>query len=186
MASIPPPKPYTPPQQQLAAPPLGSDGSIYGNSNAIAANNANNQNSLANIGKGGSRKRFKGGATNLNPATIPTPAPAPIPTPTPAPIVVPPVQVSYKEAGAGSNTTSANVSNSTSVGASLNANSQFDACVGSSNPACGQAGGRKFKGGWPNWGCMSGGKRSRNKRSGKKSKSRRKCRKTRKCRRRKR
>lgn len=172
MASIPPPKPYTPPQQQLAAPPPGSDGSIYGNSNAIAANNAQAQNSLANIGKGGSRRRFKGGATNLNPA--------------PAPIVVPPVQVPYKEAGAGSNTTSANVSNSTSVGATLNANSQFDACVGSSNPACGQAGGRKIKGGWPNWGCMSGGKRSGKRKSSRKSKSRRKCRKTRKCRRRKR
>jgi len=175
MASISPKAPiYTPPQQQLAAPPPGSDGSIYGNSNAIAANNANNQNSLAQIGKGGSRRRFKGGATNLNPA--------------PAPIVVPPVQVSYKEAGAGSNTTSANVSNSTTVGATLNANSQFDACVGSSNPACGQvAGGRKIKGGWPHWGCMSGGKRSgKRKSSKKKSKSRRKCRKTRKCRRRKR
>jgi hypothetical protein len=170
MASIPPPKPYIPPQQQLAAPPPGSDGSIYGNSNAIAANNAQAQNNLANIGKGGSRRRFKGGANNL----------------TPAPIVVPPVQIPYKEAGAGSNTTSANVSNSTTVGATLNANSQFDACVGSSNPACGQAGGRKFKGGWPDWGCMSGGKRSGKRKSSKKSKSRRKCRKTRKCRRRKR
>jgi len=157
---------YTPPQQQLAAPPPGSDGSIYGNSNAIAANNAQAQNNLAKIGKGGSRRRFKGGAT----------------------IVVPPVQVPYKEAGAGSNTTSANVSNSTTVGATLNANSQFDACVGSSNPACGQvAGSKKIKGGWPHWGCMSGGKRKSGKRkSSKKSKSRRKCRKTRKCRRRKR
>ena len=174
MASISPKSPpYTPPPQQLAAPPSGSDGSIYGNSNAIAANNADAQNSLSKIGKGGSRRRFKGGATNLNPA--------------PAPIVVPPVQVPYKEAGTGSNTTSANVSNSTSVGATLSANSQFDACVGSSNPACGQvAGGRKIKGGWPNWGCMSGGKRSGKRKSCKKSKSRRKCRKTRKCRRRKR
>lgn len=162
---------YTPPQQQLAAPPAGSDGSIYSNSNAIAANNAQSQNNLAKIGKGGSRRRFKGGATNLSPAPA---APA-------APIVVPPVQVPYKEAGAGTNTTSANVSNSTMVGAALNANSQFDACVGSSNPACGQAGGRKIQGGWPNWGCMSGGKRKR--KSSKKSKSRRKCRKTRKCRR---
>ena len=142
---------YTPPQQQLAPPPLGSDGSIYGNSSAIAANNAQAQNKLANIG--GSRRRFKGGA-----------------------IVVPPVQTDYKDPG---NMTKANVSNSTIVGASLNANSQFDACVGSSNPACGQAGG-KIKGGWPNWRCMSGGRRS------KRSTRKRKCRKTRKCRRRKR
>jgi hypothetical protein len=154
------PKPYIPPPQQLAAPPPGSNGSIYGNSNAIAANNALAQNNLANIGKGGSRRRFKGGAT----------------------IVVPPVQIPYKDPG---NMTNANVSNSTMLGATLNANSQFDACVGSTNPACGQvAGGRQIKGGWPNWGCMSGGIRKR--KSSKKSKSRRKCRKTRKCRRRKR
>jgi hypothetical protein len=155
--TISPPKPYTPPQQQVAAPPPGSDGSIYGNSNAIAANNAQAQNNLANIGKGGSRKRFKGGST----------------------ITVPPVQIPYKDPG---NMTNANVNKSIMLGATLNANSQFDACVGSTNPACGQAGGRKIKGGWPNWGCMSGGKRK----SSKKSKSRRKCRKTRKCRRRKR
>lgn len=164
---------YTPPQQQLAAPPAGSNGSIYGNSNAIAANNALAQNNLANIGKGGSRRRFKGGATNLNPAPAPAPAPAPI--------VVPPVQIPYKDPG---NMTNANVTNSTMLGATLNANSQFDACVGSTNPACGQVAGGKIKGGWPNWGCMSGGKRKR--KSIKKSKSRRKCRKTRKCRRRKR
>lgn len=171
---------YTPPQQQLAAPPPGSDGSIYSNGKAIAANNAETQNNLAQIGKGGSRRRFKGGAaTNLNPA------------PAPAPIVVPPVQVPYKEAGVGSNTTSANVSNSTTVDATLSANSQFDACVGSSNPACGQVAGGKIKGGWPNWRCMSGGnkrsgKNSSKKRRGKNSSKKRKCRKTRKCRRRKR
>jgi hypothetical protein len=153
---------YNPPQQQLAAPPPGSNGSIYGNSNAIAANSALEQNKLANIGKGGSRRRLKGGST----------------------IVVPPIQIPYKDPG---NMTNANVSNSTMLGATLNANSQFDACVGSTNPACGQTGGRKIKGGWPNWGCMSGGiKRSGKRKSSKKSKSMRKCRKTRKCCRRKR
>lgn len=159
MATISPQKPYTPPPQQIAAPPPGSNGSIYGNSNAIAANNAQTQNNLAKIGKGGSRRRFKGGAT----------------------IIVPPVQIPYKDPG---NMTNANVMKSTTVGATLSANSQFDACVGSTNPACGQVAGGKIKGGWPNWGCMSGGiKRSK---SGKKSKCRRTSKKTRKCRRRKR
>jgi hypothetical protein len=159
--------PYSPPQQQLAAPPPGSDGSIYSNGKAISSNNADAQNSLAQIGKGGARRRFKGGAAD---------------------IVVPPVNVPYPEAGAGSNTTSANVSNSTTVGASLNANSQFDACVGSADPSCGQvAGGRKIKGGWPDWGCMTGGiKRSRKRNSSRKRNNKRKSKKSRKSRRRKR
>jgi hypothetical protein len=157
---------YTPPPQQLQAPPPGSNGSIYENSKANAAINAETQNSLANIGKGGSRRRFKGGAT----------------------ITVPPIQIPYKEAGAGSNTTSANVTNSIKVGSTLNANSQFDACVGSSNPACGQTGGKNknFKGGIPNWGCMSGGKHSRKTSRKSKGKCRRNTKKSRKCRRRKR
>ena len=161
---------YTPPPQLIAAPPPGSNGSIYGNCNAIAASNAEAQNNLANIGRGGSRRRFKGGATGLTPAPV---APA-------APIVVPPVQILYKDPG---NMTYDNVINLTKVGATLNANSQFDACVGSSNPACGQAGGKnkKFKGGFPNWGCMSGGKR--NSRRRRKSKCIRKPKKSRKCRR---
>jgi hypothetical protein len=155
---------YTLPPQQIAAPPPGSNGSIYENSVAIAANNAQAQNNLANVARGGSRRRFKGGATGL----------------TPAPIVVPPVQILYKDPG---NMTYDNVINLTKVGATLNANSQFDACVGSSNPACGQAGGKnkKFKGGFPNWGCMSGGKR--NSRRRRKSKCIRNPKKSRKCRR---
>ena len=35
---------YNPPQQQLAPPPPGGDGTIYGNSMAMAANNAQIQN----------------------------------------------------------------------------------------------------------------------------------------------
>jgi hypothetical protein len=173
---------YNPPQQQLAPPPLGSDGSIYGNSNAIAASNAQAQNrakfggskkkikrgvtftpALIIIG-GKSKKQVKGGAAS-NPAST---------------ITVPPIQVPFKDAGAGNNTVAANVTNSIKVGATLNANSEYDDQVGTNGSQ---------KGGWPEWGCMSGGKHSR-KRSGKtKKKSRVNCRKTkksRKCRRRKR
>ena len=156
---------YNPPQQQLAPPPPGGDGSIYGNSNAIAANNAQIQNrakfggskknkkikrritftpALIIIG-GKHKKQLKGGASA---------------------ITVPPIQVPYKEVGMGNNTTSANVTNSIKVGATLKANSEYDNKVGQ-------------KGGWPNWRCMSGGKKSKKKSSGK-------YKKTKKCRRRKR
>ena len=161
---------YNPPQQQLAPPPPGGDGTIYGNSNAISSYNAQIQNrtkfggskknkkirrrvtltpALIIIG-GKSKRKFKGGTTNLNPA----------------PIVVPSIQIPFKETGTGNNTVAANVINSIKLGATLKANSEYDNKVGQ-------------KGGWPNWGCMSGGRRS--KRSGIK----RKCRKTKKCRRRK-
>jgi hypothetical protein len=150
---------YGLPPQTLAPPPPGSDGSIYSNAAAISKNNAEIQNKSK---FGGSRRKLRGGAAS---------------------ITVPPVSVPYKEAGAGNNTTSANITNSTKVQADLYAAKQYDACVGSSDPSCGQqAGGkkRKLKGGWPAWRCMSGGKSIR--------KSRGKCRKsrkTRKCRRRK-
>lgn len=168
---------YNPPQQQLAPPPPGGDGTIYGNSMAMAANNAQIQNrtkfggskknkkirrvtltpALIIIG-GKSKRKFKGGATTLNPA--------PTSTSPSAPIVVPPIQIPFKDTGSGNNTVAANVTNSIKVGSTLKANSEYDNKVGQ-------------KGGWPNWGCMSGGKKSKRKSSGK-------YKKTKKCRRRKR
>jgi hypothetical protein len=165
---------YNPPLQQLAPPPLGSDGSIYGNSNAIAANNAQAQNSAK---FGGAKKKFKRGVT-FTPALIIIGGKSKKhlkggsslnPDPAPNSIVVPPIQVPFKDAGSGNNTVAANVTNSIKVGATLNANSEYDNQVG-------KTGGQK--GGWPKWGCMSGGKSS-----GKsKRKSRVKCRKTKKSR----
>ena len=133
--------------QTVAPPPPGSNGSIYSSGAAISKNNADMQNKAK---FGGSRRSFKGGAAS---------------------IVVPPVQVPYKEVGAGNNTTSANITNSTKAQADIYANKQYDACVGSTNPSCGMSGGkgRSHKGGWPNWRCMSGGKRRTNKRTTKRS-----------------
>ena len=85
-------------------------------------------------------------------------------------ITVPPVQIPYNDPG---NNTSKNITDSIKVDATLKANSEFDNQVG-------KTGGQK--GGWPKWGCMSGGIKS-------KRKSRVKCiktKKSRKCRRRKR
>ncbi len=172
---------YTPPQQQLPPPPPGGNGSIYGNSNAIAASNAQTQN-RARFGGSKKNKNIKRRVT-LTPALIIIggktknqikggSSSAPVDNST---ITVPPVQIPYKDPG---NNTSENVTNSIKVGAALNANSEYDNQVG--KPSTGGQ-----KGGWPKWGCMSGGKTS-GKRSGSKRKSSGKCRKTRKCRRKKR
>ena len=146
--------------QTVAPPPPGSNGSIYSSGAAISKNNADMQNKAK---FGGSRRSFKGGAAS---------------------IVVPPVQVPYKEVGAGNNTTSANITNSTKAQADIYANKQYDACVGSTNPSCGMSGGkvnhskgRSHKGGWPHWGCMSGGKKRSNKRRTNKRTTKRSCKK---------
>ena len=87
---------------------------------------------------GGSRKKQKGG------------------------LVVPPVKVSYVERGVGNTNTSNNVTNSARTTADLTAQSELDSQV-----APVQKAGRSHKliGGWPEWGCMSGGRKSRRSRS---------------------
>jgi hypothetical protein len=146
---------YTPPAQQLAPPPPGSNGSLYSSAGAITKNNATSQNNLNKIGGSRRHMRFKGGATDS--------------------IVVTPMRVPYPETGRGDQTTSANVTNSTKVGASLNANQQYDACVGQ-GASCGMSGGKKLAGGLPNWRCMSGGKSRRRKTRKTKKNRRRKSR----------
>jgi hypothetical protein len=131
---------YGMPLQTLSPPPAGGKGDIYSNSAAISKNEAAAQNNA----KFGGRRRTKGGA---------------------AAIVVPPVSVPYKDTGGG---TSANITNATSVQANLSANKQYDMCVGSSNPSCGQAGGTSRV----HWGCMSGGKRRKTNRRRKMNKRR--------------
>jgi hypothetical protein len=171
---------YKPPESQVAAPPQGSNGSIYSSVGAISKLNAETQNNLNKIGGRRrirrSRRHIKGGAPPgpvIAHAEI-TNAPAPVPATTQAPvstnntITVPVVKPLYPETGTGSQTTASNVANSTKVGAELNANKQYDSCVGQ-GATCGQVtvtsgqkGGRKTRGGWPHWGCMSGGKYRRN------------------------
>ena len=138
---------YGYPPQTFKPPPPGSNGSIYSNGAAISANNAELQNKTNKFG--GSKRSFRGGAADL--------------------ITVPAMNVPYRETGAGANTTSANLTNSTKAQAEIYANKQYDGCVGSKDATCGQAGGRKkrgmtksltsLRGGWPAWGCMSGGRR---------------------------
>ena len=102
-------------QQQTSRPaPVGSDGSIYSNAKAISASNADLQNKTKFGGK-------RGGAATIPVAVVP---------------------ITYRDPGAGANTTSANVTNSNKTQADLYANKQFDACVGSSDPTCGQKGGK--------------------------------------------
>ena len=167
---------YNPPQQKILPPPLGGDGTIYGNSNAISLNNA----IAVNKAKfGGSKKHKKIRRVTLTPALIIIggkykkqfkggSAPAAAATPAPATITVPSVQIPFKDHG---NMINDNIINSIKLGATLKANSVYDYLVGQKAP---QTGGRKLKGGWPKWGCMSGGKKS-------KRKYRNKCRKTKKC-----
>jgi hypothetical protein len=153
---------YTPPQNTVAPlPPGASDmrSASIANTNSVATKQ-NELNQLAGSRKR-NKRRFRGGATT---GTITVPV---VPNPVP-------------ETGSGANTTSANITNSTKVGAAENANSKYDACVGQ-GASCGMAGGRKrstLKGGWPSWGCMSGGvsrrkKSSRKRRKGRKSLRRR-------------
>jgi hypothetical protein len=145
----------------VAAPPLGSNGSLQQNNTAIT--NQNTQRQMA-ARFGGSRRKFKGGA-----------------------VVVPPVKVSYNDTGVGNTNTSANITNSTKVQADLYAAKQYDSQVGPVQNA-GRKKSRRLTGGWPEWGCMSGGKSRRNRRlksrRNQKLKSRRKLRKS-SCRRRK-
>ena len=120
---------------QVSAPQQGSNGSIYQNNTAIT--NQNTQRQMA-ARFGGSRKILKGG------------------------LVVPPVQISYKETGVGNTNTSSNVTSSAKTQADLTASAEFDNQVGPVQPV--QKAGRKksrsrkLTGGWPAWGCMSGGK----------------------------
>ena len=137
---------YGMPQQTVRPPPEGANGSIFSNAAVSSANSAALQNKTNKLG--GSKRSFRGGA-----AVIPVPA----------------MTVPYRETGAGANTTSANLTNSTKAQSEIYANKQYDGCVGSKDATCGQAGGRKkrgmtksltsLRGGWPAWGCMSGGRR---------------------------
>lgn len=132
---------------QVPAPPPGSNGSLQQNNTAIT--NQNTQRQMA-ARFGGS----KGGA-----------------------VVVPPVQISYKEGGVGNTNTSSNITNSTKTQADLFAAQKYDNEVGPVQPvqSAGQkkSRSRKLTGGWPAWGCMSGGK-SRRRRKTHRRKSRRK------------
>lgn len=139
---------YKPPENEVAAPPEGSNGSIYSSVQVITAKNAMTQNKLNNI-VGGSRRRrqrqksrkFKGGASDS--------------------ITVPVIRPIFKDTGSGNNTISANVKNLTILGATENENCKYDSLVGV------KTGGKKsstFKGGQHvHWGCMSGGKSRRKK-----------------------
>jgi hypothetical protein len=132
-----PPSSYGIQQQTVAPPPFGSNGSIYSNGKAISANNAQTQNKAKFGGK-------RGGAATIPVAVVP---------------------ILFKDGGAGSNTTAANVTNSNKTQADLYANKQFDGCVGSSDPSCGQIAGKRRS-------CKKRkGRRSR-KRSSKRSRSR--------------
>lgn len=115
----------------VAAPPQGSNGSIQQNNTALANQNTQRQMSAR---FGGSRKVLKGG------------------------LVVPPVKVSYNDTGVGNTNTSANITNSTKVQADLYAAKEYDSQVGPVQKAGRSSKSRKLTGGWPAWGCMSGGK----------------------------
>lgn len=130
---------------QVSAPPPGSNGSLQQNNTAIT--NQNTQRQMA-ARFGGSRKILKGG------------------------LVVPPVQISYKETGVGNTNTSNNITASAKTTADLSAQADLDKQVAAVQPV--QKAGRKLVGGWPAWGCMSGGRKSRKCRSRKLRKSRRK------------
>ena len=102
-------------QQVVAAPPVGSNGSIYSNGKAISANNAQAQNRAKFGGK-------KGGA-----ATIPVPV----------------VPIPYREAGGGSNTAASNVTSLTTATAKGSEQRKYDAVGGCGGSSCGLTGGRR-------------------------------------------
>ena len=104
-------------QQVVAAPPVGSNGSIYSNGKAISANNAQAQNRAKFGGK-------KGGA-----ATIPVPV----------------VPIPYREAGGGSNTAASNVTSLTTATAKGSEQRKYDAVGGCGGSSCGLTGGRSHK-----------------------------------------
>jgi hypothetical protein len=128
----------------VAAAPSGSNGSIQENNTAMTQQTTQRQ--LA-ARFGGSRKVLKGG------------------------LVVPPVRMNYPESGTGNTSTGNNITASAKTTADLTASAEFDKQV-----APVQKAGRRKKlvGGWPEWGCMSGGRkrRSRKSRKSRKLKSR--------------
>jgi len=133
----------------VAAPPQGSNGSIQQNNNALTNQNTQRQMSAR---FGGSRKVLKGG------------------------LVVPPVKVSYNDTGVGNTNTSANITNSTKVQADLYAAKEYDSQVGPVQKAGRSSKSHRLTGGWPAWGCMSGGRKSRRRKSRlRKSRLRKSC-----------
>jgi hypothetical protein len=130
----------------VPAPPPGSNGSIQQNNTALT--NQNTQKQMA-ARFGGSRKKQKGG------------------------LVVPPVKVSYTETGVQNTSTKSNVTDLTKTQADLYAAKEYDSQVAPVQPVQ-RAGRRRLVGGWPAWGCMSGGKirKSRKSRRSRKLKSR--------------
>jgi len=147
---------YTPPQNTVAPLPQGSNGSLCSSVLVTTEQNAMAQNKLNQLAGSRRRKLIKGGTADL--------------------ILVPAVQPIFKDTGAENNTISANLINLTKLGATENANQQFDACVGQGS-SCGMIGGKKrstLKGGQHvHWGCMSGGKSRRKKSIRKRRRSRR-------------
>jgi len=131
----------------VAAPPSGSNGSIQQNNTAITQQNTQRQMAAR---FGGSRKKQKGG------------------------LVVPPVKVSYTETGVGNTSTSSNVTNSAKTQADLTAQAPFDSDVGPVQPIQKAGRSHKLTGGWPAWGCMSGGRKRRG--SGSRSRKLKSCR----------
>ena len=176
---------YKPPESEVLAPPSGSNGSIYSSVRAMSEANAETQNNLNKIGgrrrirRSRSRSRSrKGGAPSIGSENTNAPATTQAPVSTNNTITVPVVKPLYPETGTGSQTTASNVANSTKVGAELHANKQYDSCVGQ-GASCGQVtvttsqkGGQR--GGWPDWGCMSGGKYRRTRSNKRRTNKRRK------------
>lgn len=138
--------------QQLPPYPAGAN-SARSASIAMQEQSVNKQ--MALIGKGGSRRKWKGGAN--------------------AQVIVPPANTPYPDIG---NQTANNFKSTTQATINQNAQSAFDACVGK-GPGCTvqvvqeqKAGSRKrrtrkskrrmskySKKGGLKWGCMSGGKK---------------------------
>jgi hypothetical protein len=119
---------------QVAPAPPGSNGSIHQNNTALT-NRANDTQVKAKFGGAKSKSAKSSGAKG-------------------GAVTVPPIQINYKETGVNNTSTQANVTASTRTQSDLYAAKQYDGLVG-------QKAGRKLtKGGWPAWGCMSGGKRS--------------------------
>jgi hypothetical protein len=114
--------------QTVAAPPPGSNGSVYSNGKAISENRAETQNRTK---FGGSKRSFRGGAGT---------------------VTVSPLQSTGMHEP-GPITSSSNNIQATQNMVQGSENKTYDACVGQ-GPSCGQAGGSHQV---PSWGCMSGG-----------------------------
>jgi hypothetical protein len=126
----------------VAAAPSGSNGSIQENNTAMTQQTTQRQ--LA-ARFGGSRKVLKGG------------------------LVVPPVRMNYPESGTGNTSTGNNITASAKTTADLSASAEFDKQVGPVQKAGRR---KKLVGGWPEWGCMSGGRKRRKSRKSRKLRSR--------------